>query len=96
MPRPNLQRAWFKVFQRDDIYHYVEVVGGPGKTSDGYQTIVNFLNPHPIIEVCHNDLNSQYMPISTWDRYEAGEPITEEEYTIAMNKALSHPNVTIK
>lgn len=90
---PNLIRAWFKVYQRDDIYHYVEVVGGPGKTPDGYQTTINFLNPAPIIEVSHNDLDDPNMPIGTWDRYVAGEVISEDEYTQALNTALSHPEV---
>jgi hypothetical protein len=32
-----MEIAYFKRLQRDKIYHYYKVMGGPGKTKNGYQ-----------------------------------------------------------
>ena len=39
--------AWFKRDLGDEIYHYYEVHGGPGKPKDGYVVAVRFRNPRP-------------------------------------------------
>ena len=90
-----IERAWFKQYQRDGIYHYIEVVGGRGKTKDGYQVVINFLNETPIIETRHNFVNDPSGLTGTWCRYEVSEPITEEEFQGAMDRALSNPNTKV-
>lgn len=95
MKARKIERAWFKQLQRDDIYHYIEVVGGEGKTKDGYQLIVNFLNEVPQIETRHNFVYDPSGLTETWCRYEVAEPITEEEFTRAMNLALSNPEAKV-
>ncbi|WP_169315772.1 hypothetical protein [Haliscomenobacter hydrossis] len=47
-----------------------------------------FLSDPPAIEVEHNDGLTV-----NWCLYEIGEPITEEEYRQAFEKALDHPDV---
>lgn len=78
---------YFKRFQRDGIYHYIKVVGGPGKTIDGYQEVINFLNDTPIIHLQRNYEQDPSGLTGTWCNYEVGEPITEEEYKEAYQKA---------
>ncbi|MEM6524684.1 MAG: hypothetical protein AAF693_12855 [Bacteroidota bacterium] len=80
---------YFKRLQRDGIYHYIKVVGGSGRTQDGYQEVINFLNQTPII---HFQRNFEWDPFGltgTWCNFEAGvaERITKEEYKEAYQKA---------
>ncbi len=96
MPRPPIQRTWFKHYQRDGIYHYVEVVGGPGKTKNGYQIVVNFLNDIPMLETWHNFKDDPSGLTGTWCRYEVSTPISEDEFQEALQRALDHPRVMIK
>jgi hypothetical protein len=84
---------YFKRLQRDNIYHYYEVHGGEGKTRDGYQVVINFLNPAPIIYVEHNNPSDL---TGTWCQYEVGIPITKEEYMKAYQLAVGNPEVIIK
>jgi len=35
-----MQVDYFKRHQRDGIYHFIKVVGGPSKTRDGYQEVI--------------------------------------------------------
>lgn len=49
-----MKADYFKRHQRDDIYHFIKVVGGPGKTKNGYQEVINFLNYTPIVRVEKN------------------------------------------
>lgn len=80
------QIDYFKREQRKGIYHYYKVSGGPGRTKDGYQEVINFLNDIPIICIEINDLNDC---TGTWCTYEVGIPISKEEYQVAFNKATN-------
>lgn len=85
--------AYFKREQEKGIFHYYKVYGGKGKTQNGFQEVINFLNGKPIISIEHNcpfDPNQPDVPFSltgTWDTYEAGTPITREEYELAYKLA---------
>jgi hypothetical protein len=93
MEKPNGRPVtWFKRHQRNGIYNYYEVHGGPGKTREGYLVAVRFLSDPPAIDVEHNYEADDGLT-GTWCLYEAGEPITEAEYRQAFEKALDHPNV---
>jgi hypothetical protein len=78
--------AYFKRPQRDGIYHYYKVYGGPGKTRDGYQEVINFLNEKPMLFIEHNYTADNGLT-GTWCTYEVGEPITEDEYQQAYERA---------
>jgi hypothetical protein len=93
--KPSVQIAWFKRPQENGIYHYYEVHGGAGKTKEGYQVVINFLNDVPIIQVEHNDSSGLTSLIGTWCTYEVGIPISEEEYRKAYEQAMNHPGVLI-
>lgn len=79
-----MEVAYFKVHQENNIYHYYKVVGGPGKTKNGFQEVINFLNDTPIISIEHNDISSL---TGTWCQYEVGVRITKEEYEQAYTLA---------
>ena len=95
-PPGSLARAWFRRYQRDGIYNFYEVVGGPGRTPDGYLTAVHFLSDPPAITVQHNFEHDLSGLTGTWCHYEASEEITEAEYREAFNRAVSQPGVSIK
>ena len=86
---------FFKRHQRDGVYHYFEVHGGPGKTKNGYKKVINFLNPYPIIHVEHNYVNDPSGLTGTWCEFEVGIPISKEEYNKAFEKAINHPDCKI-
>ncbi|MEZ5045267.1 MAG: hypothetical protein R2828_35560 [Saprospiraceae bacterium] len=90
--KPVCKKAWFKRHQEDGIYHYYEVYGGEGKTEQGFQVVINFLNDTPMIMVEHNDTSCL---TGTWCTYEVGIAISEEEYSKAYQKALEHPDLII-
>ena len=79
-----MQIAYFKRHQENNIYHYFKVVGGPGKTKNGYQEVLNFLNDTPLISIEYNDLSQLTV---TWCQYEVGLPISREEYEAAFQLA---------
>jgi hypothetical protein len=91
-----MEIAYFKRHQRADIFHYYKVFGGSGKTKEGYQEVVNFLNDQPIISIEHNypyDPNNPDKPFDltgTWCTYEVGIPISEQEYLQAYQKAVAN------
>lgn len=94
--KPRIQKAWFKRHQENGIYHYFEVYDGDGKTRDGYQVVLNFLNDVPIIQVEHNyDIDPSGLT-GTWCTYEVGIPISEDEYQEAYQKAVNHPGMIIR
>ncbi len=80
---------YFKRHQRDGIYHYIKVVGGPGKTWDGYQEEINFLNEVPIIQLIQNYVCDPSGLTGTWCSFEVGEPISKAEYQQAYEMATS-------
>lgn len=82
-----MEIAYFKRLQRDNIYHYYRVFGGPGKTREGYQEVLNFLNSKPIISVERNYVDDPSGLTGTWCQYEVGEPISKEEYEQAYKLA---------
>ncbi|MES2062555.1 MAG: hypothetical protein V4456_11585 [Bacteroidota bacterium] len=90
-----MEIAYFKREQRPGVFHFYKVYGGPGKTKDGYQEVINFLNEKPIISVEHNlpfDRNKPDEPFEltgTWCQYEVGVPISEAEYLEAYKKATT-------
>lgn len=90
-----MEIAYFKREQRKGIFNYYKVFGGAGKTKNGYQEVVNFLNDKPIISVEHNlpydpaHPDKPFELIGTWDTYEVGMPILEDEYNMAYKKATS-------
>jgi hypothetical protein len=88
-------KAWFKRYQRDGIYNFYEVVGGSGKTPNGYLTAIHFLSDPPRITVQHNFEHDRSGLTGTWCHYEASESITEAEYTEALNRALDCPGTVI-
>lgn len=91
-----IQRAWFKKHQRNGIYHYYEVYGGPGKTQDGYELVINFLNDVPIIETRHNYITDTSGLTGTWCKFETATPISEEEFRKAYNLALNHTDIILR
>ena len=86
---------YFKRLQRDGIYHFYEVHGGPSKTKNGKKIVVNFLNKEPIIAVEHNYVHDTAGLTGTWCTFEVGIPITKEEYLEAFNKAIDNPETKI-
>src|SRR4051794_10851014 len=87
---------YFKRRQRGDIYHYYEVHGGPGKTKNGYQVVINFLNDFPIISVEHNYQSDPSGLTGTWCQFEVGIPITKEEYEAAFRIAINNDECSIR
>jgi hypothetical protein len=83
------QAAYFKRHQRNGLYHYYHVSGGSGKDKKGYQEVINFLNPIPIIYIERNYENDPSGLTGTWCTYEVGEPISREEYAAAYKKATA-------
>jgi len=83
------ERVWFKRYQRGKIYNYYEVVGGPGKTPNGYVIAVQFLSAPPRITVQHNFEHDRSGLTGSWCHYEASERISESEYLEALNRAVS-------
>jgi hypothetical protein len=79
---------YFKRHQRDNIFHYYKVVNGDNKQKEGYQEVLNFLNPTPIIMLEQNYMNGHGLT-GTWCTYEVGIPITKEEYNLMFSKATS-------
>ncbi|MEM6737219.1 MAG: hypothetical protein AAF620_14235 [Bacteroidota bacterium] len=80
---------YFKRFQRDKIYRYMKVFGGPGKTINGYQEVLNFLNDDPIIHIERNYEKDPYGLTGTWCNWEASEMISEDEYNKAYQRVTS-------
>ena len=89
-------KAWFKRYQRDGIYNFYEVVGGPGKPTGGYLIAVHLLSKPPSITVQHNFEHDRSGLTGTWCHYEASEEITEAEFREAFDQATGHPNVSVK
>jgi len=85
-----MEIAYFKRPQRPNIYHYFKVYGGPGKTKNGYQEVLNFLNQIPIISVEKNYVNDTSGLTGTWCTYEVGITITNEEYNQAFKNATAN------
>ncbi|MEC3881842.1 hypothetical protein [Parapedobacter sp. 10938] len=91
-----METAYFKRRQAGKLYNYFKVVGGPGKTQNGYQEVVSFLNDKPLIFVEHNLPYNPLYPdrpfelLGTWDIYEVGLPISKEEYEDAYRMATSN------
>lgn len=79
--------AYFKRRQRSG-YHYYKVFGGPGKTPEGYQEVINFLNSQPMISIEHN-YSADHGLTGTWCTYEVGEPISRADYDAAYERATS-------
>ncbi len=91
-----METAYFKRHQKDDLYNYYAVYGGPGKTKNGYLIGISFLNEaFPIIFTEHNYINDPSGLTGTWCQYEVGEPISKEEYQQMFDRASSHPDVKI-
>jgi len=42
-----MEVGYFKRQQTGNIFHYYKVFGGTGKTKNGYQEVINFLNEVP-------------------------------------------------
>ncbi|MEM6338393.1 MAG: hypothetical protein AAF673_00495 [Pseudomonadota bacterium] len=80
---------YFKRYQRDSIYHYIKVVGGPGRTKDGFQEVINFLNNTPIINLQINYEADPSGLTGSWCNWEIGERITKSEYDEAYKRATS-------
>lgn len=72
-----MEIAYFERLQEKNTNMYFKVAGGPGRTANGYQEIISFLNEDPIISVEHNNIS---LLVGTWCTYEVGKPITKEEY----------------
>lgn len=90
-----MEKADFKRHQKDNLYNFYEVHGGPGKTKEGYLVGVSFLNDYPIIFTEHNYVNDPSGLTGTWCQYEVGIPISKEEYQQAFEKAANHTQVKI-
>lgn len=85
-------KAWFKKYQRNDIYNYYEVTGTdrPDRDYSAYQETISFLSEQgPTISIKHNSPND---PTGTWCLWEVAEQITEAEYRAAYQRAISHHN----
>lgn len=88
--------AFFKRHQEGEVFHYYKVFGGDGKTRDGYQEVINFLNDQPIISIEHNhpfdpsDPERKFNLTGTWCTYEVGISISEQEYQQAYQKAVAN------
>ena len=91
-----MEKTWFKKHQRAGIFHYYEVYGGAGRTENGYQVVVNFLNDFPIICTEHNYQSDPYGISGTWLTYAEGIPIAEEEYKQAYQQAIAHPQLSFR
>ncbi|TDE09772.1 hypothetical protein [Dyadobacter psychrotolerans] len=96
-----MEIAYFKRHQTEGIYDYYKVFGGDGQTIDGYQEVINFLNPEPIIYVQHNqpydpkNPDKKFNLTGTWCTYEVGELISKEEYDEAYKKATDNDKFQI-
>lgn len=86
---------YFKRHQRDGIYNYYEVHGGPGRTINGKKIMLCFLNDVPLIAVEHNYVADTSGLTGTWCEFEVGVPISKEEYQTQYKKASEHPDVKI-
>lgn len=78
---------YFKVRRRANRYDYVKVTGGGGKTKNGYQEVIRFEKPLPIISTEHNFVADRSGKMGTWTTFEKGEPISKEEYEQAYSRA---------
>ena len=87
--RTGSTRHWFKQHQRDGIYNYYEVFGGPRKARNGYEIVVDFLNDEPRIDVNYNYERDPCGIEGTWNRFTYATPITQEEYDVAYQRALA-------
>ena len=74
---------YYRLHQKEDIYNYYRLEGG-------IYTVINFLNPHPIIE---ERLNVKDSLFTATDVIEGGEPITESEFQSMYKVASNHPMV---
>ena len=81
-----MEIAYFKRPQNED-FHYFKVFGGNGKTKNGYQEVINFLNEKPIISIEHNNTSEL---TGTWCTYEVGIPISKAEYESAFKRATEN------
>ncbi|WP_420460088.1 hypothetical protein [Neolewinella sp.] len=88
-------KAWFRCHQRHGVYNFYEVIGGPGKTKDGYLTAIHFLSSPPQITVQHNYEHDRSGLTGTWCHYEASEEITEAAFTEALDRALDCGGVIV-
>ena len=85
----NSRTDFFRRHQGDNIYRYTKVYGGPGKTKEGYQEVLNFLNPEPIISIERNYISDASGLTGTWCNYEVAEQISEQEYNEAFKRATA-------
>ena len=77
---------YFKRLQKYGIYHYYKVYGSGDKIKrNGYQEVINFLNPDPIISTEH-DSDSNGLT-GTWCTIKVGIPITKQDWDEAYKLA---------
>ena len=79
--------AYFKRHQCIGIHTYYKVFGGPGKTMNGFQEVINFFNHGPLISIEENFVKDPSGITGTWSQYEAGISISKEEYDSILNEA---------
>ncbi len=78
---------YFKLRRRGNRYDYIKVTGGAGKTKEGFQEVIRFEKPVPVISTEHNFLADRSGKTGTWTTFEKGVPIPEEEYEEAYSRA---------
>lgn len=87
-----MQNVHFFKRKQGQSFHYYKVIGGSGKTENGYQIVINLLNKDPIISLKHNNTNDL---TGTWCLFEAGTPISAEEYTEVFKRVINNAVVNI-
>ena len=86
-----METAYFKVPQSYGMFLYYKVIGGTGKTVEGYMEEIDFLPKNPVISILHNNIFSEK---GTWTIYKTEIPISKDEYNSAFVEAMSLDFVT--
>ena len=74
-----MQVHYFKILQKYGIYHYFKVHGtGDQIKRNGYQEVINFLNPDPIIRT--EQVSENNVLTGTWCTFKVGILISKQDW----------------
>ena len=81
-----MQVQYFKILQKYGIYYYYKVFGTGNKIKqNGYQEVINFLNPDPVITTEHDSDSTGIT--GTWCTINAVIPISKQDWDEAYKLA---------